>query len=158
MPRCITAFLLTPLLLLACSDPASPTVTRLLTDAPEYTLTKTSFGYRGSVTLSFTNANSFPVTISYCWEWPTSLERRQPTNGVWVHAAWLGGYAKCLMETVVPAGSTRSKIVVLAFPDSSFASEYRVVMDEGVGGVAEPLTSNKFTLSTGARRVDARVA
>jgi hypothetical protein len=150
MPRCTTAFLFMPLLLLACGDPDSPTVTRLSTDAPDYTLTKTSFGYRGSVTLSFTNANSFPVTISYCLEWPASLERRRPTDGVWVYAAWLGGGAKCLQQTVVPAGGTRSKDALLTFPDSSFAGEYRVVMDVGVGGVPEPFTSNTFTLSTGA--------
>ena len=154
MPRCITAFFLTPLLLLACSDPDSPTVTNLSTDAPEYTLTTTSSGYLGSVTLSFTNANSFPVTIPGCGGlWPASLERRRPTDGVWVYAAWLGPYTKCLEETVVPTGATRRKVVALTFPESSFAGEYRVVLEVWTtpdGWPPEQFTSNTFTLMASA--------
>lgn len=151
MPRCITAFLLTPLLLLACGDPDSPTVTRLSTDAPQYTLTTTSSGYEGRLALAFTNANSFPVIIPGCLGlWVAWLEKRRPTDGVWVHAASLGPYAKCLEETVVPAGTTRRKVVALTFPESSFAGEYRVILEVWTAGATEQFPSNTFTLSTGA--------
>lgn len=150
MPRSMTGFLVSLLLLPACGDPDSPTVTRLSTDAPEYTLTATPSGYVGRVTLSFSNANNFPVTIPGCGGlWQAWLERRPPTDGVWVYAASLGPYAKCLEETVVPAGATRSKVVALTFPESSFAGEYRVVLVVWTtpdGWPPEQFTSNTFTL------------
>jgi hypothetical protein len=127
MPRSIAAFLLAPLLLLACGDPDSPSVTRLSTDAPEYTLARTSSVYQGNVTLSFTNANTFAVTIPGCGGlWPVSLERRRPIDGGWEFAAWLGPYTKCLEETTVRTDATVNKVVMLTFPDASFAGEYRV--------------------------------
>jgi hypothetical protein len=149
MPRCITAFLLTPLLLLACSNPFGPTVTRLYTDSPEYTLTKTSFGYGGNVTLSFSNANDFAVSIpEYCsGAWAASLELRRPSDGVWVYAKWLGDGTKCGSLRTVPAGATIRRVVALGFPDPSFAGDYRVVMDtKTYGGAPELFTSNTFTL------------
>ena len=147
MPRCMTAFVLALPLLLAC-DIFSPADTRLLTDAPEYKLTTTPSGSYGNVTLSFTNGNSSSVTIRGCSLWPASLERRRSTDGVWEYASWLGGGAKCLEDFVVRGGATVREVVVLSFPDASFAGEYRVVMD--VGEKPEKVTSNTFTLSPSA--------
>ena len=105
MPRSITAFLASLLLLPACGDPDAPTVTSLSTDAPQYTLTPTSSVYRGNVTLSFTNANSFPVTIPGCSGlWSASLERKRATDGVWEYAAWLGPFTKCTRGDCRPCG------------------------------------------------------
>ena len=153
MPRYITAFLVSPLLFLACSDPASPTVTRLSTDAVEYTITKTPLGYGGNVTLSFTNANGFAVGIprDCSGNWRASLERRQPTDGVWVYATYLADLTKCAADDlVVPAGATGQRVVALRFfPAPPLAGEYRVVMDVRVSGLPDPFTSNTFTLLPG---------
>jgi hypothetical protein len=158
MPRCITAFLLTPLLLLACGDPDSPKVTRVWTDAPGYTLTTTSYGYEGRLGLSFTNANSFPVAIHTCSEeWSGVLERRRPTDGVWIYAMSFGDHLKCAGGIGVPAGATLRKVVVFGcyslrfcssqFPDS-IAGEYRVVLGMTSALPPEQITSNTFVLVT----------
>jgi hypothetical protein len=96
--------------------------------------------------LAYTNANSFPVIIPGCLGlWVAGLEKRRP-DGVWVYAVSLGPYAKCLEETVVPAGATRRKVVALTFPESSFAGEYRVILEVWTAGAKEHFTSNTFTL------------
>jgi hypothetical protein len=160
MTRCIPAFLLTPLLLLACGDLFSPKVTRVWTDAHEYTLTTTSYGYEGRLALSFTNANSFPVTIPGCGsDWGGALERRRPTDGVWVYALGFGSHAKCAGGSVVPPGATRRQVVRFGcsvgfcpyysqFPESPIAGEYRVVLGVASDLPPEQVTSNTFTLLT----------
>jgi hypothetical protein len=153
MTRYIPAFLVMPLLLLACSDSASQTVTRLSTDAPAYTLTRTSSGYEGRVTLSFTNGNRVAVTIGSCSvpEWRGWLERRRPTDGVWEAAAAFGDNLKCGGGVDVPAGATVRRVVKLGFGESPIAGEYRVVVEVHEGlSPSQQVTSNAFTLVTSA--------
>jgi hypothetical protein len=163
MPRCMTAFVLSLPLLLACGDPDSPTVTRVWTDVPEYTLTTTSYGYEGRLLLFFTNANSFPVTIGSCSaDWRGYVEMRRPADGVWVYAMHLGDILKCAGGISVPAGATLRQGVEIRFGDchpslncsyysqfpvSPITGDYRVVLE--VSALPpEQVTSNTFTLFT----------
>ena len=146
MPRSMTAFLASLLLLPACALFNGDT--RLSTDKPAYTLTPTSSGYGGSVTLSFTNGNmSDAVGLPGCGGWSAWLERRRPSDGAWEHVAWLGSSLKCAGTQVVRAGETVSQVVSVAFPDASFAGEYRVVLDvTDLGEKQDKIPSNTFTL------------
>lgn len=170
MPRCMTVFVLSLPLLLACGDPDSPTITRVWTDAPEYTLTTTSFGYKGHLALFFSNANSFPVTIGSCSQelvWRGYVEMRRPTDGVWVYAMHLGDILKCGGGMPVRAGATVDQGVEIRFGDcgsincsyysqlpvSPIAGEYRVVLEvwnsfTEIDLPPEQVTSNTFTLLT----------
>jgi hypothetical protein len=161
MARLIPAFLLTPLLVLACDDLGSPKVTRVWTDAAEYMLTTTSAGYTGHIVLSFSNANSYPVTIYTCSElWRGWLERQRPTDGVWVAALGFGDRLKCGGGISIPAGATRRNVIEVAdcsfmsncpfdskFAVSPIAGEYRIVMEVDAPPPSQ-IRSNTFTLLT----------
>jgi hypothetical protein len=158
MRRSIIAFL-APLLLLACGDPDSPTVTRLSTNAAKYTLTTTAYGYEARIALSYSNANTFEVPIHSCTGgWSGWLERRRPTDGVWVYAVFFGDVMKCGGEIVVPAGATVRQVIDVRgcsstsnCPDPSqflLAGEYRALLGVTRDLPPEQITSNTFMLST----------